>query len=122
MVPLRMSGKWREGLLPKARIEEYARMLLGPYRYDNNTLSQATQTLIKMLNEQREIDIRDGVRRAEARRDERLGLGDGQDGYVRSTRRITEIEKALAGQGPDWKQRLAQAVFGKKMAEKDKDK
>lgn len=119
-----MSGKWREELLPKRRIEEYARMLLGPYRYDNNTLSQATQTLIKMLNEQREQDIKDGVRRAEQRRDERLGVADGQNGYVyprRGGERISETSKALAGYGPDWKQRLAQAFFGKQMAEKDKD-
>lgn len=118
-----MSGKWREGLIPKSRIEEYARMLLGPFRYDNNTVSQATQTLIKMLNEQRELDVRDGVRRAEQRRDERLGLGEGQDGYIRPRHpRITETTKALAGMGPDWKQRLAQAFFGKQMADKEKDK
>lgn len=117
-----MSGKWRPGLLPKQRVEEYARMLLGPYRHDNNVVSQATQTLLKMLNEQREMDVREGVKRAEARRDERIGLGEGQDGYIRPRRPApSETSKALAGYGPDWKQRLAQSFFGKKMAENDED-
>lgn len=121
-----MSGKWREGLLPRSRIEEYVKMFLGPYRYQPNVMAQATQTLIKMLNEQRELTIKEGRMRAEDRRDEALGVGEGQDGYIRPRRLrrpLNETEKALMGKGPDWKQRLAQAVFGKKMADdEEKDK
>lgn len=117
-----MSGKWREGMISRTRINEYVRMLLGSYSQSNNVLSQATQTLCKMLNEQMEMDVRAGVQRAEQRRERALGLGPGQDGYVRPRRPFTDTEKALAGHGPDWKQRLAQAMFGRKMAEEDRDK
>lgn len=116
-----MSSKWREGLIPRKRIEEYARMLLGPYRWTNDQVSASVQMLIKMLNEQHEKDIADGRARAEKRRDRQLGLGDGQDGYIRPHAAPSETSKALAGDGPDWKQRLAQAFFGKQMADKDKD-
>lgn len=117
-----MSSKWREGLLPRSRIEEYVKMFLGPYRYNPNVMSQATQTLIKMLNEQRELTVREGRMRAQDRMDEKLGLGECQDGYI-STRRpkpISEAARARAGYGPDWKVRLAQAFFGKQMSDKEK--
>jgi len=97
-----MSGKWREWMLPRKRVEEYARMVLGPYRYDNNTLSTVTQTLYRMLNEQRDLDRQERFRRAEERR-----TGE------RRPKPVSEVSKALAGYGPDWKQRLAQRFFGR---------
>ena len=61
------SSKWREGILPRARINEYVLMLIGP-NCDNEARSKAIKTLLKMLNEQQSLDAMFSRERAERKR------------------------------------------------------
>jgi len=125
-----MSGKWRPELLGKERIKEYALMMLGPYRYTNDQVSQTCQILYKMLNEQNEkqrkdrfikhmkkmaMEHVDGPMGDEVVQGRRIILKEAVK-TVKQRRYVESGEYARDQQlkTPDWKQRLQQLVFARK--------